>query len=200
MKFQDFLKYNPTNFMFVDPSINNTGYAVYRCSVDLVDKETVHLKLLKYGLLRFPCEYERNNDVRIADFFHPLMALCDEFKVRRCYVEEPGETIYGAKKMTKDGIIARARSVALTMATCHGIIAHIKQKHHCWTFLPADWQPPHQRRKKPSKEWSLDHANLVLKQQGFPSTLQTKADENIADAINFGYVILKKYESGLFTF
>jgi hypothetical protein len=201
MSFSSFLAFNPSCFLFVDPSINSTGYAVYKCRS--VDPHGVAIKLVKYGLLKSakpPADLQVKNCCRIRDFLQPLLGLCHEFKVKRCYVEEPGQSIYKSKKITKNMIIARARSVAMTMGACQAMVAYVGTEVPTSTFLPADWQPPHNTRKESSKEWSLRHANSILIVDGFPPELQTKADENIADAINFGYVILQKFRIGAITF
>jgi len=139
---------------------------------------------------------ERDNFQRIRDIILSLQGICREYKVVRCYLEEPPPTVY-QQKAPMHILMARAKSTAQVMAACHAILAAIyhENKIQCQTFWPSDWQVNAQRRKQNSKEWSLHNANIILKEQGLPATLHTEADENIADAIVFGYMILQKFES-----
>lgn len=196
MRLANFLSSNRSNFMFVDPSINATGLAIYDCQENGGQIEST---LRISDLVRVDKEELATWD-RALIMCERIQAFANQYQVQRIYIEEPPGTLYqGQMQQGNIGqLIGRANKIFKLTAVVYGLLGLL---HHSYpkkvkTFLPIDWEPHFSHRKGMAiKDWSMWHANLVLEKQGC-SLLKTKLDENVADAINQGYFLIQKFTSG----
>lgn len=194
MLMKNFLHSSPSCFAFLDPGINDSGISVWRarsdgmkCTKELIHSDCIHVE----------CTQESNMH-RVRILADRLRMHIQQFKVNYLYVEEPPATVYQPwENPTIDKVIQRAQAVFKTVAACHGVIGHLLGSMpeglvRVQTIFPIQWQPHHTHRHgMSSKEWSLYHANLIHKSKGL-KVLTTRADENQADAVNIGHVVLEK--------
>ncbi len=188
------LKFRKYTILCVDPGIVATGYAIYTHTLRKGQPSRV---LIKSGLIR-PSNKEVDINARASYIGESLQCIIREIQIDRVYVEQPPLTIFYAKKLSKDGIIARAQSVFKTFAVAYMILGMLYTIHTC-TILPVQWEPSQKKRGVMKiKVWSLRNANKIIKAIGVQSkkSLHTKLDENEADAINIGDVVLSRLESG----
>jgi len=152
--------------------------------------------LVESGLIR-PNNREKDINARASYIAGALRFISQQSTIDRVYVEQPPQTIYNARKSTKDRLIARAQSVFKTFAVAYMILGMLYTI-RTGTVLPVQWEPSKKKRcGMEIKAWSLNTANEIIKKIGMqPKRLHTKLDENEADAINIGDAILNKLESG----
>lgn len=194
MSFKDLIRFNRTCFLFVDPSVNYLGYAFYYASIK---DSKLHLELADSGCRESPCGPNDHLQVRCRSQRHFVSAIAKEQKPYSIYIETPPYTIYEQKGKSKDDVIARAQHVFKLIAVTYSIFAGLEESYTCHPLLPSQWQV--NKTSKSSKEWSLQYANLVIRNSGSSRELRTKKDENEADAITMGNVVLHKLFSGIST-
>lgn len=201
MHFQNFLSSNPSSLLFIDPGINTSGAAVYRCEEQ---GGKVVSNLLHWDGVDVEKEDMGTWD-RVLLMMGRLETWANQYDVRGIFIEEPPGTIYQGGRMQKGNInhlIGRAQKVFKTVSVCYGLLGLFHKRASCEvrTFFPNAWEPHFSHRKGLSpKDWSLWHANLVLTNRdirGVTKPLKTQREENIADAINQGYFLIQKLSSG----
>lgn len=193
MSYRRQLKFRKYTILCVDPGIVATGYAIY---FHTLRKDQPSRVLVESGIIR-PANRERDINVRASYIAESLQCISQQVNIDRIYIEQPPQTIYNAKQLTKDMIVAKAQSVFKTFSVTYMILGMLHAM-RTYTVLPIQWQPSQKKRGVMKiKVWSLRHANEIIKGIGVQSkSLHTKLDENEADAINIGNVVLDKLESG----
>ena len=179
--------------LFVDPGIGVTGYAIYRhTALKGRDNRT----LLSSGIVE-PLKGDKEILVRSQSIAQQLHFIAGNNSIHKFYVEQPPQTVYGGVRLTKNAIIARAQSVFKTFAVTYNVIGLLGKSYRCGVILPVQWEPSKKQRGGMAiKAWSLQNANSIIEKIGKPKVLATKKDENEADAISIGSVVLDKLESG----
>lgn len=135
---------------------------------------------------------------RMNSFFTCLIdAEAAVSKPINAVIIETPEIVYSRQGGIKQ-IIARAASLMDTSFVAAALWMHARFLHFdVRTIKPREWQS---RRTKSrafnSKQWSLLMANAVLKQHGQSEELKTKKEENIADAIVMGKLLIEPIFSG----
>lgn len=168
--------------MFIDPSMNTMGWAIYELS--RVNFQ-VQSRLKSFGLVT-PTDPDASAQDRICCVVNQMLALYQQHKCRVAIIEKPPDTIYGANKMKPFMVVARAQSIFKVYAVALAIYSAFRAE-QCQMVLPSQWEPSKKERGgRDIKEWSLLNANLMLQRTGFQEKLKTKVDENIADAISLG--------------
>lgn len=194
MSLLNFVKSNPSFFLFVDPSIVNLGYAVFHCKSP--DNKTIVHTLVRSGMYNTSELTDKDTYVRCYAMSEFVMALARESQAKRIYIETPPDTIYEQKNLNKDQIIARAQSVAkLTAATYSIFQAGLDNKFTCLPILPVQWEMVRGKKNGGAKAWSLQYANTVAAKD----VKQIIKDQNEADAITMGDVIMRKLAGMKFT-
>lgn len=201
MFLKNFLVCNPSCFLFIDPSIRRTGVAVYHCKLG-DDGQQLQYQVIDHGLVKPIQDYDNE------ELYKSVQAIADQvkayvirYKVKHVWIEQPAQTVHGSNGMNRMAIVARAQSVFKLFAAWGGLINMLMEANcEIHPVLPLQWEPSKKARKgQPIKEWSLEHASLCLHRFAVSDRIQkltTSDDENIADAINMGYVILKKMFQG----
>lgn len=188
MSLANSVRFNPLSIAFIDPSINKLGLAIYRCT-------STDGKALAHELTKSECHVDIDTsvptDIRCRNMYRYVSAVIRENSCKKVYIEIPPDTIYDQHKLTKDQVIARAASICKLNAVTYSIFAHLVDVVPCHGILPAQWEV----RKGPggAKLWSLNYANLILRQNGIVRELRegTK-DQNEADAITMGDIVIRK--------
>lgn len=186
----------PDYVLFLDPSINFTGWACYRL---WRAEHQVHTVLHAYGVIEPLGEtVEARTVSMVARGIQTFLAA----PCTAAVIELPPDTIYGAKVMTKDMIIAKAESVFKTYGVAMALLCGIRTTgKQATTIYPRQWELDHRPRKKLGfkdvKAWSMSVANDVLDRSGFTrETLETRKEQNAADAITMGERILPRLLAG----
>lgn len=184
-------RWNGCSFLSIDPGIRHTGYARYRVTL------TGTLELLDFGKIS-PGE-ELDTYHRVSFITGSLQSYVETIKPAFAFVEHPPDTIYEQKKSDLKLLIARAQNVFKLVGVAYSIFTLLHSlRVEVIPILPVHWQErsPKLRGNLDVKEWSLQLANILLEdgalnQSRRKAILQTKADENIADAICLGYRAFK---------
>lgn len=185
--------------LFVDPSINTAGFCVYDEEPRIGSNEEA--KKYKWHPTLFGC-LQSEEGASTIDKCRTIGCLLKQIKkekrVTHAYIEVPAEVVYMEDilkqpvERARALIMARASRVMKLFAAAHyyiGILTELGVT--CKTILPVQWQTHKTQRKgRDTKQWSLDHANALLRSEGFRTVLKTEKDENTADAINMGYAVL----------
>lgn len=175
-----------TSIFSVDPSIQNTGYAVLSCSDSI--------QVSQLGI--FFSDPQLSDERRIRGITDDVCHLAGQLINPVVILEKPPGTIYGQKILTKDAIVARAASLFQLFTLYGSLISGLELNHISYQFmLPIEWQRLVKRPKHDVKKLSLALANDRLHGQKvlcFGSErrnlrLKTKLQANMADAMNIGY-------------
>ena len=174
-------------FISIDPGINHTGWAVY--DVPLVGD----FRLIDFN--SFDTTQE-DRFLRIGEILDRAEGVLNQHRPSMAFLENPPDTVY-EQKMPMKQIIARAQSVFKTVGVCYSIYTALRsRKITTFTILPVNWQvrSKAQRGGQDIKEWSLNLANCIIKQdlKHSQAILHTGREENIADAICLGYLAYRK--------
>ncbi len=181
--------------LFVDPSINKLGIAIYRCTSE--DGKTLVHKLIK-SECHVDIDTSVSTDIRCRNMYRYVKAIVNENECKKVYIEIPPDTIYEQKRLTKDDVIARAASICKLNAVTYSIFAHLVDTVPCHGILPAQWEV--RKGQGGAKLWSLNYANLILRQNKIVRELRegTK-DQNEADAITMGDIVIRKLSNQAIT-
>lgn len=179
-------------FLFLDPSVNTTGWSLYKIDFDaagdLATGKYWKERLVDYGLLR---NFTDNTLAAITSCGRQVIDLINKSKVDAVIVETP-EIIYAGKMDMKKLLAKAASTLETAMAAAAMLVAAQCSKKDTAMIRPREWQMGHARPKKvDSKVWSMTVANSILAQAGFATRLHTKNDENVADAIAMGSLLMK---------
>lgn len=181
--------------MFVDPSIVNMGLAIYECRSD--GKELISKLVYSEVVSRDTADEPMN--IRCRTMYRYVTAKARELKPARIYIEVPPDTLYEQGKLDRNGLIARASSVAKLHAVTYSIFAALADMPDVRAFpiLPVEWEVVRGKKAGPggAKAWSLRYANIILLQNKIGKTLKEGVHQNEADAITMGDVILRKLAS-----
>jgi hypothetical protein len=184
--FLEYVRYNHNCFLFVDPSIANMGLAAYQCTSDgkTVSSSLIHSEVVCRKTTDEPTH------VRCRTMYRYVIAKVNELKVSRVYIEVPPDTIYEQKKLDRNQLIARAVSVFKLQAVTYSIFGALADIVKAFPISPCEWEVV--KGKGGAKAWSLGYANLILTQQKKNRQLKEGVEQNEADAITMGDVILRK--------
>lgn len=179
--------------LLLDVSITMTGYAFFKVSTgnsfafQLVDFGVIDSTVTAVGV---------DTDSRTRLLLGEVATLVDRHKINCLIVEEPPETTYGWKTMTKVAIVGRSAKLSKVVAAVYGIVGYAFITHlNCRLIAPVQWQAGRARASKmKSKPWSIKAANAVLKY--LRNQRKLKADEDhTADAINIGIHAITKFSN-----
>lgn len=173
------------SLLVVDPSVNNCGYSIWNYGTKT---------LIEYGLIE---PGEKTDIQKIMHVAETVIGLARLHNTKRIVIEHVPDTIYNQGKLTRDLLIARAKSVFKTVAVTYTIVGLAKQLNLAVVFVfPVEWQTYLKIRKKGHniKLRSIEHAQKVMKLYNVKQLdlSAPKKRENIADAINLGYYFFEK--------
>lgn len=190
--YRGLLKQQKENLLFVDPSIDCTGYSAWELSDTTV-------RLLAFGAINALKSDQRLTD-RVSYMVDCVRIQRDAHACKWVCVEQPPQTIYGYQQMAPERIVARAQSVFKTVAVAMSILSSLRENKRPdpVAFFPRHWElSPKARGNRPVKEWSMDQANILIRDYSVDREsriyLTTKKDENIADAICMGWFMSHKF-------
>lgn len=185
--FLEYVKYSPNCFLFVDPSIATMGLAAYQCKVtdNRVSNHLIYSEVVCRSTVEEPLH------IRCRTMYRFVLGMVRELNVSRVYIEIPPETIYDQKNLDRNQIIARANSIFKLNAVTYSIFTALADTVRAFPILPVEWEIV-RNKKGGAKEWSLGYANLILTQQKKNRQLKEGKEQNEADAITMGDVILRK--------
>lgn len=173
--------------MFLDPSVNNCGFAVYNVGYFECDLG-YRSKLLDFGVIK--SSYKEATSVKIRQVLRMSNDIFSNHTCSHIVIEVPPQTIYGIDTMTPDMIVARAQSVFKTVAISH-VLYHdsISRGRSAMMVLPVQWEPGKSERGGLAiKEYNVQEANRIIKKNNFSSRLSSGGrEENAADAVVMGY-------------
>lgn len=188
------IRYFQKTVISIDPGINTTGVAVFRDDGDSVN-------LLEAIAIKSPPSLSLASD-KVQHITDACLASANHHQCDILVMEIPPSTIYGYSKLNKSKLIARAQSIFKTFWVMGAIAQELQHARFITKrlyVLPVQWEPSKKSRGGMAiKEWSLMNANQLLREQGMLRILGTKADENVADAINIGWKVIHDLRSGSF--
>lgn len=177
----------PDFVLFLDPSINFTGYAVYR--LERINF-AVQTRLTQYGVVESP------QVGSATERTYSMVRRCLEHSCTAAVIELPPDTIYGYKQLSKDMLVTKAESVFKTYGVAMSLLCGLRALgRQAATIYPRQWELDHRPRKKLGyadvKEWSMAIANRALERDGFLNQpLHTRKEQNAADAVTMGERLL----------
>lgn len=182
--------WNGYSLLSIDPGLVCTGWAAYKLA-------TIGPQLMSCGKVKSEDFQDNDEDliVRLRPIIDCMRGVSSIYRPAVVLIEQPPQTIYGARMLKKDMIVARAQSVFKVFAVLGALIADLRQVscvQHVATILPSQWEYSKKKRGGMDvKQWSLSYANSVIAGRdsalGLPH-LHTKEDQNVADAISLGHI------------
>jgi len=180
--------WNGCSYLSIDPGINVTGFARYKIT------NTGQLQLLDFGAIKPPTSYKTLEQVRYIT--GALKLYTTRHRFAWAFVENPPDTVYEGNKRGMNYMIARAQSIFKLVGVAYSIYQMLADANVIVRpVLPAEWQERSKKKRggEDIKSWSLGYANSVLQSTDLNFTgrvpyLQSKIDENIADAISLGHL------------
>ena len=176
------------SLLSIDPGLTCTGWAVFRMNEGV--------RLSACGKVRSEDFMETDESLprRLAPILDAMCGVCNQHKPAVVVVEQPPQTIYKAKMLKKEMIIAKAQSVFKTFAVCAGLLAalrNLEKVQLVTTVLPVQWEYGKTKRGGLDvKAWSMKMANEIIDLSGNTvSWLRTQEDQNVADAITMGFLV-----------
>lgn len=176
--------------MFLDPSVNNCGFSVYKVchfSSELGYKSS----LLDFGVIK--SDYKEKTSMKIRQVLRMSSDIFSNHACSHIVIEVPPQTIYGIDTMTPDMIVARAQSVFKTVAVSH-VLYHdsVSRGRSAMMVLPVQWEPGKSERGGLAiKAYNVEEANRIIKKNNFSSRLTAGGrEENAADAVVMGYRLI----------
>lgn len=190
-KFRILVEEEAQSFMYIDPGTHCAGVAVLQCKGrpgNVLDRKVLAYK--KIMLDRKKPVWDRYLTVTAT-----CLAVAEQWEPFSTYIEYPPDTIYydrskPATKFTIPNIVARAQSIFTLVHCCGDIMATFREsRKRIVPVYPRQWQPsPKARGGLGTKEWSLTMGTKILHDAcDTPRQLTSKTDENVADAICFGW-------------
>lgn len=147
----------------IDPSIANTGYAIYR------DKQ-----LITYGVIR--TKADKKTHERLSHIGKQLRILCIEYKISVAIIEEPGYFVYSKRKNSAGYPIALKGFIMVNQAFAYIVTWLYDYGCEVNTVLAADWKGSgkNARSKSYDKILASQIAGILIR------------NSDIADAIVLG--------------
>lgn len=171
----------------MDVALEHTGYALYNVSTG-----NMSFALLTMGILQ--TDASADEDTRVRSLLSEINKI-QSASSPNCYMlEQPGQSIYGAAKMSPGLVAARAKSVAQVKGACHAVVGYcFALGIYCRVVQPIQWQGHGPRKAQlTSKQWSVREANKVLQYLKLGRKLKNSED-HVADAINIGIHAIKNF-------
>lgn len=186
-----------TNILSLDLSMAATGYCVLRCYSD------GDIEIAKAGLLSTDKDSEDEDRIcKLAWDVAALARLIDMNPHKVFSVIEKPRAAYGGKKTSFRSQLAKGNSL-FKVFMAYGAVFHELRKTcgKCIQISPVQWESKIKQKGRNIKEVSLELANKRLQGKRVSVngisrslSLETKLDQNIADAINIGFYAWQNWE------